>query len=71
MGAGCAIPAEEVITTYEYGPTSGAANNLLLRGELVYSAKDGSSIRTCYSYDWQGNKIAERQPLGTGISACP
>ena len=66
-GAGCAIAGDEVITTYEYGPNSGP-NNLLLRGTVVDSA--GLKLRTCMTYDWQGNKISETKPMGTSTS-CP
>lgn len=68
--AGCATAGDEVIVTYEYGPTTTTAgNNLLLRGEVVDPA--GLHLRTCYAYDAQGNKESERQPLGTGTTTCP
>ena len=67
-GSGCAGGAsDEVVTTYDYGPTSGP-NNLLLRGKVVDPA--GLNLRTCYTYDQYGRKISETQPLGTG-STCP
>jgi hypothetical protein len=67
---GCAIVGDEVIVTYEYGPTTTtAANNLLLRGEVVDPA--GLHLRTCYTYDAQGNKLTERKPLGAGTTTCP
>lgn len=67
---GCATAGDEVIVTYEYGPTTTtAANNLLLRGEVVDPA--GLHLRTCYAYDAQGNKISERKPLGAGTTTCP
>lgn len=67
-GASCAGGAgDEVVTTYDYGPTSGA-NNLLLRGTVADST--GLALRTCYQYDQYGRKIAETQPKGTG-STCP
>lgn len=59
--------SDEVVTTYDYGPDSGP-NNLLLRGVVVTSGSQ--SIRTCYTYDAKGNKIAETKPLGTG-GTCP
>jgi hypothetical protein len=66
---GCDLANDEVVITYEYGPTSGAANNLLLREEVVDPA--GLNLRTCYAYDAQGNKIAERKALGAGTTTCP
>lgn len=68
VGNGCAGgAADEVVTTYEYGPNSGP-NNLWLRGVVVTA--DGQSLRTCYQYDAMGRRIAETQPKGTG-STCP
>ncbi|HEY0598183.1 MAG TPA: hypothetical protein VGD20_20395, partial [Sphingopyxis sp.] len=62
--------ADEVRTLYEYGPDSGP-NNLQLRG-TVEDATGAAPARTCYSYDWQGNKISETKPKGTtGLGACP
>lgn len=67
-GAGCAGgAADEVVTTYDYGPTTGS-NNLSLRGTVADSG--GLNLRTCYAYDQYGRKIAETQPEGTG-STCP
>lgn len=60
-GWGCAIPGDEVATTYDYGPDSGP-NNLLLRSETVTAG--GVARRTCYGYDWQGNKIGTTRPNG-------
>ncbi|MDJ0642614.1 MAG: hypothetical protein QNJ15_07340 [Erythrobacter sp.] len=68
VGSGCAGgAADEVVTTYDYGPNNGP-NNLLLRGKVVTAS--GQSLRTCYLYDEMGRKIAETQPNGTG-STCP
>jgi YD repeat-containing protein len=66
-GAGCAVTGDEVTTTYDYGPDTGF-NNLLLRGMVDDST--GAALRTCYSYDWQGNRISETRPMA-GLSACP
>lgn len=60
-GAGCAISGDEVVTTYDYGPDSGP-NNLLLRSETVTAG--GVSRRTCYGYDWMGNRISTTRPKG-------
>lgn len=64
-GNGCAIAGDQVTTTFEYGPTTGA-NNLLLRGQVVDAG--GLSLRTCYAYDAAGNRISETQPEGTSAS---
>jgi len=60
-GWGCAIAGDEVVTTYDYGPDSGP-NNLLLRSETV--AAGGISRRTCFGYDWMGNRISTTRPNG-------
>ncbi|HYW17591.1 MAG TPA: hypothetical protein VE891_15740, partial [Allosphingosinicella sp.] len=67
---GCALgAADEVATTYDYGAAS-AGNNLLLRGQAVTA--DGTTLRTCFAYDWQGRKISETGPGGNvGLAACP
>ena len=67
LGAGCAVVGDEVRTTFEYGPNSGP-NNLLLRG-MVDDAT-GAALRTCYAYDWQGNKISETKPRAN-LATCP
>lgn len=67
-GSGCAGgAADEVVTTYDYGPTTGP-NNLQLRGMVVDSG--GLNLRTCYQYDDLGRRIAETQPEGTA-GVCP
>jgi len=58
---------DEVVTEYDYGADAGP-NNLLLKGILISSGT--GSIRTCYTYDYSGNRVSETRPLGTG-SACP
>jgi hypothetical protein len=60
-GWGCAIAGDEVVTTYDYGP-DGGPNNLLLRSETVTAG--GGSRRTCFGYDWMGNKISTTRPSG-------
>jgi hypothetical protein len=71
-GATCAGGgADEVVTDYEYGPNSGP-NNLLLRG-IAVTAHDGTQIatlRTCYGYDVNGNRISETQP-NANLASCP
>lgn len=66
-GAGCAVAGDEVKTAYDYGPDSGP-NNLLLRGTIVDAG--GLNLRTCYSYDWRGNKVSETSPR-SGLAVCP
>ncbi|HEX8626378.1 MAG TPA: RHS repeat-associated core domain-containing protein [Allosphingosinicella sp.] len=69
-GAGCALgAADEVVTTYDYGPDQ-AGNNLHLLGQAVTA--DGQTLRTCYAYDGLGRKISETSPNGTaGLASCP
>lgn len=67
-GTGCAIAGDEVVTTYEYGPTSGP-NNLQMRG-MVEDA-GGLALRTCYGYDAQGNRISETRPRAQLAGQCP
>lgn len=64
--ASCDTGAQITVTTYEYAP-DGTADNLLPRGKAV--SADGITLRTCYGYDWMGNKIWERQPRA-GVSVC-
>lgn len=65
--ATCDPAAPQVTISYEYG-ADGTADNLLLRGKVVNA--DGQSLRTCYRYDGQGNKIAETTPRA-GLASCP
>jgi YD repeat-containing protein len=69
VGNGCAGgPVDEVVTSYDYGPSSGAVgNNLLLRGKTVTS--DGNSPRTCFGYDRHGNRIWESSPRAA-LASC-
>lgn len=69
-GNGCAITGDEVVTTYEYGPATGGPNNLLLT-RVIEDATGPAPARTCYTYDWQGNRISETKARGAGTSACP
>jgi YD repeat-containing protein len=63
---------DEVVTAYDYGPASGP-NNLLLRGKAVTAWDPVTSsyltLRTCYTYDWMGNKISETSPRA-GLASC-
>jgi YD repeat-containing protein len=65
-GNGCSVAGDEVVTSYDYGPDSGP-NNLLLRG--IAETADASTRRTCYAYDWQGNRISETKP-NAGLATC-
>ncbi|MBB4837744.1 hypothetical protein HNP52_000795 [Sphingomonas kyeonggiensis] len=60
--------SDEVVTSYDYGPDTGlVGNNLLLRGRAVTA--DGVTLRTCYGYDDNGNKIWETSPRA-GLATC-
>ena len=64
--ATCDTAAPITVTTYEYGP-DGTADNLRVRGRVVSSG--GVSLRSCYGYDWRGNKIWETSPRA-GLAVC-
>ena len=67
----CQGTADEVITEYDYGPTSGP-NNLLLRGVTVTAANSSGQMesrRTCYQYNYFGEKISETTPAA-GLGVC-
>jgi hypothetical protein len=63
----CDSAAPITVTSYEYG-ANGTVDNLLLRGKVVTSG--GVSLRTCYGYDAQSNKISETSPRA-GLASCP
>lgn len=68
VGNACAGgSADEVVVTYDYGPSSGP-NNLQVRGKVVTA--NGVSLRICYGYDRFGNKISETSPRA-GLTSCP
>nr|WP_301332522.1 hypothetical protein [Parerythrobacter lacustris] len=70
--ASCAGTTDEVVTEYDYGPTTGL-NNLLLRGIAVTAENDQGqmeTLRTCFRYNYFGEKIAETQPQA-GMASCP
>jgi hypothetical protein len=67
VGSACAGgAADEVVTSYDYGPNSGP-NNLILRGTVVTA--DGQSLRTCFGLDRFGNKISETKPAAN-LTTC-
>lgn len=68
-GNGCANSNNEVVTEYYYGPQSGQANNLHLRGVAVTA--DNTTRVTCYAYDRYGNQIGVTEPKGTAsLTSC-
>ncbi len=64
-GTGCATANDEVVTTYDYGPTTGP-NTLLVRSVTV-TGPGIAPTRTCHGYDEQGNRISETAPGATPI----
>lgn len=66
-GSGCALPNDQVVTSYDYGPASGP-NNLLPRGKAVTA--QGRTLQTCYGHDENGNRIWETSP-NANPSSCP
>jgi len=64
VGNSCAGgSADEVVTDYDYGPSSGP-NNLLLKSKAVSAG--GVTLLECYRYDRLGNKTSVTKPNGTG-----
>lgn len=63
----CLTPGDQVVKTYQYGPSSGP-NNLFLRGVAVTA--DGATHLTCYDHDIYGNKSSETEP-NAGLTSCP
>lgn len=69
--ASCVGTSDEVVTLYDYGPTSGL-NNLNLRGVGVRAVDENGQIRTlwtCYSYNYFGERISETKPKA-GLTSC-
>lgn len=67
---------DEVVTAFDYGSDSGP-NNLLLRGITVTAVTPNAggtlvsaTLRTCYGYDAQGNRISETKPRAN-LTVCP
>jgi len=63
----CDSTATQTVTTYAYG-ANGTANNLRVSGVAV--SWNGSTLRTCFGYDNQGNKIWQTNPRA-GLPNCP
>lgn len=64
--------ADKVVTEYDCGPTTGL-NILLLRGIAVTAVNDqgqSQTLRTCYGYNYFGERISETLPKA-GLSSCP
>jgi len=70
-GSPCATVGDEVRIAYDYGPNSGP-NTLLLRGQTATATDGGvtTTLRTCYGYDAQGNKVSETTP-NANLASCP
>lgn len=69
IGNGCAGgAADEIVVGYEYQQGNASRpSNLLLVGRVVTA--DGASLRTCYGYDKEGNRIWETSPRA-GLGSC-
>ena len=68
----CAGTLDEVVTTYDYGPTTGL-NNLRLRGVAVTAKNNAGqleTLRTCYQYNYFGERISETKP-SANVAVCP
>jgi YD repeat-containing protein len=64
--------SDKVVTEYDYGPDNGL-NNLLLRGiavTAVNSQGQMETLRTCYTYNYFGERISETQPKAD-LASCP
>ncbi len=64
--------ADMVVSEYDYGPDTGL-NNLLLRGMTVRAQNAEGQMetrRTCYEYNYFGERISETLP-GADLSSCP
>ncbi len=70
VNGGCAGgAADEVVTSYQYqSGNSSTPSNLLLIGKAV--SADGQTRRTCFGYDYSGNRISETKPRA-GLTVCP
>lgn len=73
-GACAAGAADQVLTTYDYGPDTGTVGNTLLQKGVKITAADASgaivSRLTCYGYDSAGNRTSETKPRA-GLTVCP
>lgn len=63
----CDASATQTVTTNEFG-ANGTANNLRVRGAAV--SWNGTTLRTCFGYDNQGNKISQTSARA-GLGSCP
>lgn len=65
-------PTDRITTTYDYGPTTGP-NNLRLRGVAVTAVNGAGQTetrRTCYTYNYFGERISETPPIAN-LASCP
>ncbi len=70
VGDGCAGgTADEVVTAYQYQDGNASTpSNLWLIGRSVTAG--GQTLRTCYAYDRNGNRISETAPRAN-LGVCP
>jgi hypothetical protein len=64
--ARCDSKSPQFTTKYEYGP-DGVGGNLLVRGIAITA--DGQTRRTCFGYDYAGNRVSETKPRA-GLGGC-
>ncbi|WP_447726008.1 hypothetical protein [Sphingomonas koreensis] len=69
VGNACAGgTSDEVVVSYQYETGSATTpSNLLLKGKAVTA--DGQTLRTCFGYDGDGNKLWETEPRA-GLTTC-
>jgi hypothetical protein len=68
----CSGTPDEVITEYDYGPTSGLNNLNLLAVAITATNSAGvrETLRTCYKYNYFGDRISETKP-NAALGSCP
>jgi hypothetical protein len=67
----CTGTTDEIITDYDYGAVTGA-NTLRLRGVAVTAANAAGqmeTLRTCYSYNYFGERVSETAPAAN-LASC-
>jgi YD repeat-containing protein len=67
----CAGTTDEIVTDYDYGPTTGI-NTLLLRGVAVTAVNAAGQMetrRTCYTYNYFGERVSETAPAAN-LASC-
>jgi hypothetical protein len=63
--AGSCAGNDEVVTRYEYNH-----DNLQMTGMTVTDPTTGTTLRTCFQYDRNGNQIGKTAPKA-GLTSCP